>query len=91
MNSKLRQYEAAFPTCEKHKPRGGTRSGCLLCHLEKYDVLFWRLDRAMATPERIAKDTAAMGEFVSGLDLTYGAEDIVNRAIKKILDKQDDL
>lgn len=43
--------------------------------------LFERLDKAMASPERIADDTRLVGGFVSGLDLTYTAEEIIDKAI----------
>ena len=45
---------------------------------------FERLDEALATPERIAADTAAVGGFVSGLNLTYTEGDVVDRAIARI-------
>ena len=46
--------------------------------------LFKKLDEAMANPERIKQDTEAVGGFVSTLDLTETAEEIVARAIAKL-------
>jgi len=46
------------------------------------DFLLTRLDEAMASPERITEDTAIVGGFVSGLDLTETDEQIIGRAIK---------
>jgi hypothetical protein len=51
-------------------------------------VLFCGLDEAMATPERITEDTKIMGCFVSGIDLIYTAEDVIERAIKIIKEKK---
>lgn len=43
-------------------------------------ALFERLSLALATPERVAADTAAVGGYVSGLDLVETAEQVVGRA-----------
>lgn len=42
------------------------------------------LDEAMADPERIYQDTELVGGFVSSLDLTKTAEEIIDRAIRAI-------
>jgi len=42
---------------------------------------FERLDEAMASPERIAEDIRQVGGFVSGLNLLYTEDEIVDRAI----------
>jgi hypothetical protein len=49
--------------------------------------LFEKLDEAMATPERIEEDTRYVGGFVSGIDMVYTAEDVIDRAIKIIKGK----
>ena len=46
-----------------------------------------KLDEAMASPQRIAADTVEVGGFISGLDLTETAEDIILRAIERIKNK----
>lgn len=56
--------------------------------LEEYRELFYLLDEAIATPEQIARDTNMVGGFVSGLDLIYDEEDIIERAIKIIKRKR---
>lgn len=43
-----------------------------------------KLDEAMASEERIAMDTRAVGGFVSNLDITETAEQIIQRAIKAL-------
>lgn len=43
-----------------------------------------KLDEAMASEERIALDTRAVGGFVSSLDVTETAEEIIQRAIKAL-------
>lgn len=55
--------------------------------LRDSDKLIIKLDKAMATPERIEQDTAMVGGFASSLDLTETAEQIVDRAIVKIKDQ----
>ena len=50
--------------------------------------LFEKLDEAMASPETIKKDTLYMGGFVSGIDLCYTAEEVIDRAIKIIKEKK---
>lgn len=40
-----------------------------------------RLDEALASPELIAQHTADVGGFMSGVDIVYTAEDVVERAI----------
>lgn len=54
-------------------------------YLEKcfreYDLLISHLDKAMAPQEIIDKHTKEVGGFVSSLNLTESAEQIVNRAI----------
>jgi hypothetical protein len=47
-------------------------------------ILIEKLDEAMASPERIAADTKAVGGFVSTLDITETAEEIILRAIERI-------
>ena len=49
--------------------------------LKEHNRLFEKLDEAMASPDRISRDTAMVGGFVSYLDITETAEEIVNRAI----------
>lgn len=48
------------------------------------DKLFEKLDEAMASPERIKKDTVHVGGFVSLLNLTETADEIVDRACGRI-------
>lgn len=43
-----------------------------------------RLDEAMASEARILMDTKMVGSFVSNLNLTETAEEIISRAIKYI-------
>jgi 8-oxo-dGTP diphosphatase len=52
--------------------------------MKEYEALVIKLDKAMATPERIASDTKATGSFCSSLDLTETAGQIVDRAIERI-------
>jgi hypothetical protein len=61
-----------------------SREGELLSALHQFDVLLEQLDEAMASPEEIERDTKAVGGFVSGLNLTYGAETILKKAIKRV-------
>ncbi|KKM21618.1 hypothetical protein LCGC14_1633530 [marine sediment metagenome] len=49
--------------------------------VEEQNRLFEKLDEAMATPSQIAFDKENVGGFVSSLDLTETAEEIVNRAV----------
>ena len=49
-----------------------------------------RLDKAMATPERIKEDTRLVGGFVSTLDLLETAEEIIDRAIKMLRKYRDE-
>ena len=51
--------------------------------LKVADSLFQSLDEALASPERIAEDTATVGRFVSGLD-SESNDQIVARAIGRI-------
>ena len=55
--------------------------------LRKLMRLVEKLDEAMASPQRIAADTVEVGGFISGLDLTETAEDIILRAIERIKNK----
>jgi hypothetical protein len=55
--------------------------------LKHQNALFEKLDKAMATPERIAQDTALVGGFVSSLDLTETAEEVVARACARLESK----
>jgi hypothetical protein len=50
----------------------------------KLEKLIESLDQAMAAPERIASDTAAVGGFLSSLHLTETAEGIVARVIERL-------
>jgi hypothetical protein len=52
--------------------------------LIEQDMFFERLDKAMASPETIAQHTKDVGGFVSSLNLTETAEQIVDRAIEKL-------
>jgi hypothetical protein len=82
--------------CKKHQGDKANYypDNCAVCLLQKglkdNDRLFEKLDEAMASPERIAQDTAAVGGFVSGLDMTYTAEEIVNRAVIHLEPEKDD-
>lgn len=80
----LNAYRHSFPTCEAHKPGTGARSGCLVCALIERDGLIEQLDEAMASPALIAMDTQHVGGFVSSLNLTETAEQIVGRAIAEL-------
>ena len=59
-------------------------SNAMRQELIELHYLISKLDEAMATPERIEADTKAVGGFVSSLDLTETAEQIINRAIDKL-------
>lgn len=52
----------------------------LLQALKENDALFERLDKALASAKRVAQDTEAVGGFVSGLNITKTADDIVEEA-----------
>ena len=83
--------------CEEHQGNHShyDMSNCTVCKLtlqvhnlsealREQNVLFTRLDEAMADPEKIARDNAIAGGFVSTLDLTEVAEEIVDRAIVRL-------
>lgn len=80
----LKKYINAFPTCAKHIPDGGVRSGCLLCAFIEEHSLWAELDEAMAPEEQVAKHIKEVGGYVSSLDLTEGPREILNRAIEII-------
>lgn len=73
-----RTYQASLVKRLNHIAKGNTHLKEALKHQAG---LFQKLDEAMATPERIETDTRLVGGFVSSLDLTETADQIVDRAI----------
>lgn len=61
-----------------------SREQQLIEALRHADHLLERLDEAMAAPERIAADKRLVGSFVSSLNLTETADEIVERAIRRL-------
>jgi len=59
----------------------------VLCN---FDRLAERLDEATAPPSRVAQDTAAVGGYVSGINLTETAEEILERTITHLQNKSED-
>lgn len=55
--------------------------------LRNMDRLVERIDKAMASPERIEEDTRLVGGFVSTLNLTETAESILERAISVLTER----
>jgi hypothetical protein len=64
------------------------RAERFLLVLRKNMALFEKLDEAMASPERIREDTYYCAGFVSGIDIIYTAEEVIDRAIKIIKEKK---
>jgi hypothetical protein len=79
----IKKVHKQYNFCDTCRPRG-TFGGCIRCALMKLQHLIYTLDRAMADPEEVARHTADVGDWVSGLDLTYGEEDVIKRAIERV-------
>ena len=82
----LAAYQRAFPHCDKHAPTldSGTRSGCVWCFWQQMRLLIEKLDEAMADPAVVKQHTEEVGGFISSLDLTETAEQIVERACRRL-------
>lgn len=66
------------------EPLSPQRETKLLEALHEYDILLEQLDEALASPEEIERDTKAVGGYVSGLNLTYGANTVLKKAIERL-------
>ena len=53
LERQLSDYQAAFPTCDKHRPSGGARAGCLVCAGVKYSYAISRIDYACGEPNEM--------------------------------------
>lgn len=67
--------------CDKHRYQ--PLSGCLRCAYDELSNAIVELEKAIAPPAYIARceKDFGPGAFVSGLDITHGAVDIVTQAI----------
>lgn len=52
-NDELALYKKAFPHCDKHKPVGGHRSGCLICGLIQQADVISRIDYLLGDPNEM--------------------------------------
>lgn len=73
-------------TAEKQLADAKANTERLRTALREQGRLFERIDEALATPERIERDRQTVGGFVSGLNLTETAEQIVRRALAQLAD-----
>ncbi len=70
-----------FPHCDKHKPNGGHRAGCIICSGEKLCAALSRIDYACEEPNE---------EEMSGYDL-HCDEDAVVANVQKLRAERDTL
>ncbi len=70
-----------FPHCDKHKPNGGHRAGCIICSGEKLCAALSRIDYACEEPNE---------EEMSGYDL-HCDEDTVIANVQKLRTERDTL
>lgn len=69
-DSELAAWQAATPLCEKHKPNGGTRGGCLICGLENMSRALSRIDYLCGPPNDME---------ISAYDVHCNEEEVVKR------------
>lgn len=76
LQAELRTYRQGMPTCDKHKPDGGFRNGCLICGAIRDTHVLSRID---AVVQRVPENPG-----VSQFDVDYDAEGVYARVKHRI-------
>jgi hypothetical protein len=67
-------YKMAFPHCEKHTPKGGSRAGCLICAMQELHATLSKIDYLCGPPNEMG---------VSAYDVHYDPEGVFE-SVKKL-------
>ena len=72
LRAELAQHKASLPTCEKHKPDRGARSGCVICSGHALSHALSRIDYACGEPNEME---------CSDYDVHYNEDEVVKRVV----------
>lgn len=78
LRKELEEYRKTSPLCEKHKPDGGVRSGCLVCGLMEMSAALSQIDYLAGEPNEMR---------VSSYDLHYDPAVVVSH-VRARLERQ---
>lgn len=79
----VENYRQAFPTCEEHKPNGGTRTECLECYIIKLTYALSKIDYLCGEPNEMqssAYDTHCDENLVVKAVESFGRRMVAVRA-----------